>query len=188
MPDVRLSPSPAGLPLARAAGNEVSRFSCAQRAPNFAACQGSQTTWVRRPARDVAPWQRVAFPFRRQGRRPQFVVFEAPYPARRCPCLCFGPHLTMRPARLGVRMDSLLLSCRTLSFPIACRFISALRLSHDARKALCTRVGQTLSCVKRVGFSAFFYSFSRLRLRLAHRGSDQSRDRGALWAESGFRD
>jgi len=85
-------------------------------------------------------------------------------------------------------MDSLLLSCRTLSFPIACRFIPAHRLSHQARKALCTRVGQTLSCVKRVGFSAFFYSFSRLRLGLAHRGSDQSRDRGALWAESGFRD
>src|ERR1035437_945606 len=34
----------------------------------------------------------------------------------------------------------------------------------------------------------FFYSFSRLRLGLAHRGSDQSHDRGALWAESGFRD
>ena len=36
----------------------------------------------------------------------------------------------MRPARLGVRMDSLLLSCRTLSFPIACRFIPAHGLSH----------------------------------------------------------
>jgi hypothetical protein len=160
MPDVRLTPSPAGLPLTRAVGNKVSRISCAQRAPNFAACQGSPTTWVRRPARDVAPWQRVAFPFRRQGRRPQFVVFEAPYPARRCPCLRFGSHLTMRPARLGVRMDSLLLSCRTLSFPIACRFISALRLSHQARKALCTRVGQTLSCIKRVGFNAFFFTAS----------------------------
>src|ERR1019366_5532778 len=111
-------------------GNKVSRFSCAQRAPNFAACEGSQTTWVRRPARDLAPRRRVAFPFRRQGRRPQFVVFEAQYPARRCPCLRFGPHLTMRPARFGVRMDSLLLSCRTLSFPIACRFIPAHRLSH----------------------------------------------------------
>ena len=92
--------------------------------------RGSQTTWVRRPARDVAPRQRVAFPFRRQGRRPQFVVFEAPYPARRCPCLRFGPHLMMRPARLGVRMDSLLLSYRTLSFPIACRFIPAHGLSQ----------------------------------------------------------
>src|SRR5450759_588483 len=130
MPDVRLSPSPAGLPLARAAGDEVSRILCARRAPNFTACQGSQTTWVRRRARDLAPRQRVAFPFRRQGRRPQFVVFEAPYPARRCPCLRFGPHLMMRPARLGVRMDSLLLSCRTLSFPIACRFIPAHGLSH----------------------------------------------------------
>src|ERR1019366_4216696 len=30
MSDVRLSPSPAGLPLARAVGNEVSRFSCIQ--------------------------------------------------------------------------------------------------------------------------------------------------------------
>ena len=38
----------------------------------------------------------------------------------------------MRAARLGVRMDSLLLSCRTLSFLIACRFIPALGLSHLA--------------------------------------------------------
>jgi len=30
IPDVRLSPSPAGLPLARAVGSEVSRFSCMQ--------------------------------------------------------------------------------------------------------------------------------------------------------------
>src|ERR1039457_3932144 len=87
--------------------------------------QGSQTTWVRRPARDPAPRQRVAFPFRQQGRRPQFEVFEAQYLARRCPCLRFGPHLAMRSARLGVRMDSPLLSCRTLSFLIACRFIPA---------------------------------------------------------------
>src|ERR1019366_1856024 len=46
------------------------------------------------------------------------------------PVYASGRTLTMRPARLGVRMDSLLLSCRTLSFPIACRFIPALRLPH----------------------------------------------------------
>src|SRR6266568_435959 len=103
------------------------------RACNFAACLGSQTRWVRRPARDLAPRQRVAFPFRRQGRRPQFVVFEAQYPARRCPYLRFGPHLAVRSARLRVRMDSLLLSCWTLSFLIACRFIPALRPPHAAR-------------------------------------------------------
>ena len=117
------------------------------RACNFAVCQGSQTTWVRRPARDLAPKQRVAFPFRRQGRRPQFVVFEAQYPARRCPCLRFGPHLAMRPARLGVRMDSLLLSCRTLSFLIACRFIPAHRLSYlNGQSTAYPRPGTTSIC------------------------------------------
>src|SRR5438876_7592534 len=39
----------------------------------------------------------------------------------------------MRAARLGVRMDSLLLSCRTLSFLIACRFIPALGLSYPEK-------------------------------------------------------
>src|SRR6266567_966209 len=124
------------------------------RACNFTACQGSQTTWVRRPARDLAPRQRVAFPFRRQGRRPQFVVFEAQYPARRCPYLRFGPHLAVRSARLRVRMDSLLLSCWTLSFLIACRFIPALRLPHageeSSRRAKKQRFSSTgiLACVR----------------------------------------
>src|SRR6266566_3231790 len=44
----------------------------------------------------------------------------------------------MRAARLGVRMDSLLLSCRTLSFLIACRFIPALGLSHPRHAGDCT--------------------------------------------------
>ena len=40
-------------------------------------------------------------------------------------------HLAMSPARLEVRMDSLLLSCRALSSPTTCRFIPAHRRSLD---------------------------------------------------------
>src|SRR2546429_7946990 len=44
------------------------------------------------------------------------------HPAHRCPCLRFNCHLAMAAARLRVRMDSLLLSCRALSSPTTCRF------------------------------------------------------------------
>src|SRR5450759_2229477 len=85
-------------------------------------------------------------PYKQQGRRLQLVVFEAQYPARRwaVAALVYASDRTgtMRPARLGVRMDSLLLSCRTLSFPIACRFIPAHRLSHRALHRI--RHGSTL--------------------------------------------
>src|ERR1035441_3490378 len=97
--------------------------------------RGTRGLRLRGSAARLAMYRRdsvLPSPSRRQGRRPQFVVFEAQYPARRCPCLRFGSHLTMRPARPGVRMDSLLLSCRTVSFPIACRFIPAHLLSHKA--------------------------------------------------------
>src|SRR5674476_123931 len=87
-----------------------------------------------RRTRDPAPRQRVAFPLQATGPATSVGGFRSSIPCpplgRRCSCLRFGSHLTMRPARLGVRMDSLLLSCRTLSFPIACRFIPAHRLSH----------------------------------------------------------
>ena len=48
------------------------------------------------------------------------------YPAHHCLCLRFNLHLTMNAARLEVRMESLLLSCRALSSPTTCRFIPAL--------------------------------------------------------------
>src|SRR5207244_5921310 len=47
------------------------------------------------------------------------------HPAHRCPCLRFNCHLAAAAARLRVRMDSLLLSCRALSSPTTCRFIPA---------------------------------------------------------------
>src|SRR6266404_5970999 len=47
------------------------------------------------------------------------------HPAHRCPCLRFNCNLAAAAARLRVRMDSLLLSCRALSSPTTCRFIPA---------------------------------------------------------------
>src|SRR5450631_4329605 len=41
------------------------------------------------------------------------------------PDLRFAQHLAMLTARLGAKMDSLLLSCTTLSFATTCRFIPA---------------------------------------------------------------
>ena len=48
-------------------------------------------------------------------------------PAHRCLCLRFACRLATACARLEVRMESLLLSCRALSSPTTCRFIPA----HD---------------------------------------------------------
>jgi hypothetical protein len=42
-------------------------------------------------------------------------------PAHRYPCLRFDGHLAAPPARLGAKMESLLLSRRTLAFPATCR-------------------------------------------------------------------
>jgi len=52
-----------------------------------------------------------------KGSAPGFVVFEAQYPARRCLCLRFAHRLAAASARLEVRTESLLLSCRALSSP-----------------------------------------------------------------------
>src|SRR5258708_7794057 len=131
MPDVRLSPSPAGLRLSLTVGDGVSRFSCIQfsRRARGLRLRGSAVRLAILRRNSVLPSPSD----HRVGDLSSF--FEALYPARRCPCLCFGPHLTMRAAKLGVRVDSLLLSCRTLSFPIACRFIPALGLSHQFLRA-----------------------------------------------------
>src|SRR5437773_8971171 len=55
-------------------------------------------------------------------------IFEAQYPARLYPCLRFAVGLTTSSAKLGARMDRLLLSRETLSFSTSCRFI---RRTHD---------------------------------------------------------
>jgi len=49
-------------------------------------------------------------------------IFEAQYPARLYPCLRFAVGLTTNSAKLGARMDRLLLSRETLSFSTSCRF------------------------------------------------------------------
>jgi len=106
VPDVRLSPSPAGLSLTCAVDNEVSRFSMQFRGvpPPGSRCDAATARCL--------PLQTTVSATSVRGSL-----------TRRCPFLRFGAHLTMRNARPGVRMDSLLLSCRTLSFLIACRLI-----------------------------------------------------------------
>jgi hypothetical protein len=93
------------------------------RACSFSACSGSTTTQGRSTARAFAA-AHVAFPFCPQGRRPELVLRSSiPGPPM--------PLSTLRsPPRGGARKTqgqdgSLLLSCRTLSFPTTCRFIPA---------------------------------------------------------------
>jgi hypothetical protein len=47
------------------------------------------------------------------------------HPAHQCLCLRFASRLATAHARLEVRMESLLLSCRALASPTTCRFIPA---------------------------------------------------------------
>ena len=49
-------------------------------------------------------------------------IFGAQYPARLYPCLRFAVGFAANNAKLGARMDRLLLSCETLSFSTSCRF------------------------------------------------------------------
>ena len=126
VPDVRLSPSPAGLPLARAVGDEVSRFSCMQ----FRGVPGV-SDYVGPPSGSrFSAATACCLPLQATGSATSVCSFRSSIPCPSLPLSMLGPHLAMRSATLGVRMDSLLLSCRTLSFLIACRFIPALGLSH----------------------------------------------------------
>jgi len=66
---------------------------------------------------------------------PNEIDFAAQYPACLCPCrtLRLPPYGDLRMTR--GQDGSLLLSCRTLSFPIPCRFIPALTLRLSAANA-----------------------------------------------------
>ena len=119
MPVARLSPSPAGLPLLLAANDEVSRFSCMQflSVPGVCDYVGSLA---------VSRWRLLAcglpllttgsasqMSFSKLNTQPTDASVHASMAASR------PPPQDSRPG------GSLLLSCRTLSFPTTCRFIPA---------------------------------------------------------------
>jgi hypothetical protein len=95
------------------------------RACSFSACSGSSTTQGRPTARAIAA-AHVAFPFCRQGRRPELVLRSSiPVPPIPPSTLHSSPRGGQR--KTQGQDGSLLLSCRTLSFPTTCRFIPAHR-------------------------------------------------------------
>ena len=106
-------------------GGEALQRSPGSRACCFSACAGSPTTPDRLLARVYR--QAAVSPSSNQERVGVLVLRFSKFnsPAHRCPCLRFGRHLAMPPARLRAKMESLLLSCRTLSFPATCRFSPA---------------------------------------------------------------
>ena len=100
---------------------EVSRFSCMLflSVPGFLDYAGP-------PGHSrFSATSRDAFLLGNRVQRPNQDFSKLNRPAHRYPCLRFNQHLAMLAARLGAKMDSLLLSCRTLSFPTTCRFIPA---------------------------------------------------------------
>src|SRR5260370_6152242 len=100
---------------------EISRFSCILflSVPWFSDYAGPAGH-----SRSIATG-RVAFPVGNKVQRPDFGFSKLNRPAHWYPYLRFSQHLAMLAARLGAKMDSLLPSCRTLSFPTTCRFIPA---------------------------------------------------------------
>jgi hypothetical protein len=98
-----LAPSQTGLAPFRA---EALQRSPGSRACCFSACAGSKTTQDRLLARDYRE-QSCCLPPSGERRHPNFAFFEAQYPAHRYPCLRFKRHLTMAPARLRAKMESL---------------------------------------------------------------------------------
>ena len=90
---------------------------------SFSACSGSSTTQGRPVAR-VCAAGRVAFPLCPQGRRLKLVLRSSiPCPPMPLSTLPPPPHDGAR--KTQGQDDSLLFSCRTLSFPTTCRFIPA---------------------------------------------------------------
>src|SRR5712664_4974535 len=81
----------------------------------FSACAGSTTTQDRLLARDYR--ETAVLPSSNQERVGILVLRFSKFnsPAHRCPCLRFGRHLAVSPARLRAKMESLFLSCGTLS-------------------------------------------------------------------------
>jgi hypothetical protein len=95
------------------------------RSPGSRACSFSACTQGRPTARASAAG-RLAFPFCPQGRRPELVLRSAiPGPPMPLSTLRPPPHDHVR--KTQGQDGSLLLSCRTLSFPTTCRFIPAHR-------------------------------------------------------------
>jgi hypothetical protein len=96
------------------------------RAYCFLACLGSSTTPSLTATRDLSLLASVAFPQTAKGRHPDR-CFRSSIPCPPIPLSTLRPvNLTAPKARLGARMESLLLSCRALSSPTICRFIPAL--------------------------------------------------------------
>ena len=93
---------------------------------SFVACPRiAPTTPGPASARDSSAARQCCLPADRKGSAPGSTFFAAQYPAHRCLCLRFACRLATTGARLEVRMESLLLSCRDLSSPTTCRFIPA---------------------------------------------------------------
>ena len=122
-PPLGLWPSRTGLDLP----TKTCRRSPGSRACCFSACAGSKTT------QDRAIHSRIAWllcclpPLGTESASCSIGFSKLNSPAHQYLCLRFKRHLTVPPARLEARMDSLiLLSCRALSSPTTCRFIPAL--------------------------------------------------------------
>jgi hypothetical protein len=94
------------------------------RACSFSACAGSTTTRDHPPAR-VCAGGCAAFPICPQGRRPG-LGFRSSIPSPLIPRVYASTRASRRAPQDWRPGGSLFLSCRTLSFPTACRFIPAL--------------------------------------------------------------
>ena len=125
MSGVRQSPSRTGPPYCEDTA-EVSRFSCM-----LFLMFVSKACWVLglrrvRLSLAIVAAADVAFPPQPRGRRPNVRFSKLNHPAHQCLCLRFADRLaTANNARLEVRMESLLLSCKALASPTTCRFIPA---------------------------------------------------------------
>jgi len=118
------SPSRTGPALRDA--KEVSRFSCMLflGVPGVLDFAGPDVN-----SRSNAPRQ-CGLPADSKGSAPGSWYSELNSPAHRCLCLRFTCRLAATGARLQVKMESLLLSCRALSSPTTCRFIPAHAVPH----------------------------------------------------------
>jgi hypothetical protein len=116
------SPSRTGLAPSR---DEASRRPPGSRACCFSTCAGSQTTQDRSAAGELTRPIVLPSPVNTGS---AFLIqrfSKLDSPAHRYPCLRFDERLAAFPARLGAKMESLLLSRRTLAFPATCRFSPA---------------------------------------------------------------
>ena len=93
------------------------------RACSFSACLGSATTWDLRRTR-VGARRSAAFPFCPQGRHPR-LGFRSSIPSPLMPRAYASTAASRPPPQDWRSGGSLLLSCRTLSFPTTCRLIPA---------------------------------------------------------------